>query len=105
MSMNPGVLVKNLGWRGFFRLITHLPTFSKVFIRLMKDPRVSLAPKLLVLAIAAYVVLPLDIVPDFIPGLGQMDDLAVVLVGLRFFLRLCPADIVREHMDAIARRR
>ena len=102
MAINAGAVMRNLGWRGFFRLISHLPSFLKLFVRLMKDPRVTLAPKLVVLGIAAYVILPLDFIPDFIPGLGQIDDVAVVLAGLKLFLRLCPALVVREHMDEIA---
>ena len=102
MSINAGAAMRNLGWRGFFRLLMRLPSFFKLVVRLMKDPRVTMAPKLVVAAIAAYVLLPLDFVPDFIPGLGQMDDLAVVIAGMKLFLRLCPTHVVQDHMDEIA---
>lgn len=95
-------IVKQLGWRGFYRLVTNLPSFVKLFSRLIKDERVALGPKLLVAALLAYVILPTDLVPDFLVGLGQVDDLIVLLTGLRLFLRLCPAHVVKEHVRAIA---
>lgn len=101
MAINPGVVIKGLGWRGFFQLLTHLPSFVKLFARLVKDPRVSALPKIVVLGILAYVLLPTDLVPDFIPGLGQADDLAVIMAGLKLFLRLCPPEVVQEHLKTI----
>lgn len=95
-------IVRQLGWRGFFQLLTHLPNFLKVFSRLVKDPRVSLSPKLLLVGILTYVILPTDILPDFLIGVGQLDDLAVILGGLRLFLRLCPPQVVQEHLRAIS---
>jgi uncharacterized membrane protein YkvA (DUF1232 family) len=102
MAINPTGAIKNLGWGRFFHLLVHLPSFVKLFLRLMKDPRVNLAPKLVVLGVLAYVVLPIDLVPDFIPGLGQADDVAVILAGLKLFLRLCPPAVVQEHVKSIA---
>jgi len=95
-------IVKQLGWIGFFKLLTHLPSFFKLFSRLVKDPRVALSPKLLLAATLAYVIIPIDIFPDFLPGVGQLDDLAVMLAGLKFFLRLCPPEVVQEHLRAIS---
>ena len=102
MAINPTGMIKSLGWGRFFQLLVHLPSFLKLFSRLVKDPRINLAPKLVVLGALAYVVLPIDLVPDFVPGLGQADDVAVLLAGLRLFLRLCPPEIVQEHVKSIA---
>lgn len=95
-------ILRRLGWRGFFQLLTHLPSFFQLFSRLVKDPRVSLSPKLLLVGILGYVILPTDLLPDFVPGLGQLDDLMVIFLGLKLFLRLCPAEVVHEHVQAIA---
>jgi uncharacterized membrane protein YkvA (DUF1232 family) len=84
------------------QLFYHLPNFLKLFWRLLKDPRVPIWPKLLLLLVVAYVFLPVDLLPDFLPVLGQIDDLAVIFLGLQGFVRLCPRDIVREHVQAIA---
>jgi uncharacterized membrane protein YkvA (DUF1232 family) len=102
MAINPTGMIKSLGWGRFFQLLVHLPSFLKLFARLAKDPRVNIAPKLVILGVLAYVVLPTDLVPDFIPGLGYADDLAVLLAGLKLFLRLCPPEVVQEHVKSIA---
>ena len=102
MARNLNGLVKRLGWGGFFRLLIHLPSFVKLFFRLARDGRVSLGPKLLMVGVLSYVVLPTDLLPDFLLGAGQLDDLAVLLVGAKLFIRLCPAEVVQEHVIAIA---
>jgi uncharacterized membrane protein YkvA (DUF1232 family) len=63
---------------------------------------VSLAPKLIPLGILGYLILPVDLLPDVFQGLGRLDDLVVLLLGLRLFLRLCPPEVVQEHVKAIA---
>ncbi|MGE5820815.1 MAG: YkvA family protein [Deltaproteobacteria bacterium] len=102
MAINPTRVIKHLGWGRFFQLLAHLPSFLKLFWRLVKDPRVNLAPKLVLLGVLAYLVLPTDLVPDFIPGWGELDDVIVLLLGLKVFLRLCPPEVVREHVKSIA---
>ena len=54
------------------------------------------------LGILAYLILPTDFLPDVLPGFGQIDDFAVILLGLRLFIRLCPPEVVQEHVKAIA---
>ena len=102
MKLSPIALLRRLGLRRFIQFVAHLPSFVKLFSRLVKDPRVSLSLKLILLAVLAYVILPVDLVPDFLLGLGQVDDLLVIFLGLNLFLRLCPRAIVREHVQLIA---
>jgi len=52
-----------------------------------------------------YVISPVDFVPDFIPGLGQLDDLGIVLAALELFVRLCPGSAHTYHREAITQRR
>lgn len=61
-----------------------------------RDPRVPLAPKLLAGAVAAYALSPIDLIPDFIPVLGLLDDLLIVPAGIWLALRLIPADLVAD---------
>ena len=72
--------------------------------RLMTDARVSALTKLTIPGLALiYLLFPLDLAPDFIPLLGQLDDVAVLAIALRAFIALCPPDVVRQHelgMDA-----
>lgn len=73
--------------------------------RLLLDPRVPVGLKVLVPALMAlYAFSPLDLVPDFLVGLGQLDDLGVVLAALALFTRLAPREIVAEHRAALAGR-
>ena len=59
-----------------------------------RDPRTPWFARLLALGIAAYALSPIDLIPDFIPVLGYLDDLVIVPLGLMLVLRLIPADIV-----------
>ncbi len=104
MAVKPTGIIRQLGWRNFFQLLTHLPSFVKLFSRLIKDPRVAASPKLVIAGILGYVILPTDLIPDFLIGAGQLDDLAVILGGLKLFLKLCPSEVVQEHLKAIAAR-
>ena len=65
--------------------------------RLLMDKRVPMWMKAVALLPLVYVLSPIDIIPDFILGLGQLDDIGIVLVGMRFFQSLVPDDIVAEH--------
>ncbi len=91
-----------LGPRRLWQLFYHLPSFLKLFWRLLQDRRVPAWPKLLLILLLAYVVVPVDLLPDFLLGLGQVDDLVVLFLGLQAFVRLCPKEIVRGHVQAIA---
>ena len=66
--------------------------------RLMRDPLVPFWTKLVPVAAIAYILLPTDIVPDVLPVVGQLDDLGVFLLSLKWFVDLSPADIVRRHL-------
>ena len=74
-----------------------IPDCIVLFGRLMRDQRVARRQKLLLLALVGYLAMPIDLVPDFIPVAGQLDDVLVVAFVLRRFLRSGGADLVREH--------
>lgn len=80
-----------------------LPTYARLVWGLARDPRVPTQQKLILGGIAAYLAFPIDIIPDFIPVLGELDDLAVLIFGLDWFIRNAPADVVEEHMARIAK--
>jgi uncharacterized membrane protein YkvA (DUF1232 family) len=69
--------------------------------RLIKEPRVSGVLKALPALALLYVVSPFDFVPDIVPFLGQLDDLGVLLLAMKAFLRLCPAGARSHHAAAI----
>jgi uncharacterized membrane protein YkvA (DUF1232 family) len=70
--------------------------------RLFKDPRVPFLTKLIIPFTIVYVVSPIDLIPDPILGLGQLDDIGAIVVGLTMFIEFCPHDLVEEHRHAIA---
>jgi uncharacterized membrane protein YkvA (DUF1232 family) len=65
-----------------------------------RDPRVPWYVKALGLAVAAYALSPIDLIPDFVPVLGYLDDLIIVPVGIFLVVRLIPPDIMAEHRAA-----
>lgn len=74
----------------------------KLCWRLLRDERVSSFKYALPALLTLYVLSPIDPIPDFFLGIGQMDDLGVVLAGVLLLTRLmpkfAPADIVAEHL-------
>jgi uncharacterized membrane protein YkvA (DUF1232 family) len=69
-----------------------------------RDPRVPWYAKALAAAVVAYALSPLDLIPDFIPVLGYLDDLLLVPLGLALALRLLPAPVMAEcRREAAAR--
>jgi uncharacterized membrane protein YkvA (DUF1232 family) len=73
-----------------------IPDCLVLLHRLLRDPRVSRRRKLLLLALLGYLALPFDLVPDFIPVVGQLDDVLVTALVLRAVVRGGGATIVRE---------
>lgn len=61
-----------------------------------RDPRVPWYAKVLVAAIVAYALSPIDLIPDFIPILGYLDDLIIIPLGIALVLRMIPADVLEE---------
>ncbi|MCM0019993.1 MAG: YkvA family protein [Tagaea sp.] len=61
-----------------------------------RDPRTPALAKFVALATAAYALSPIDLIPDFIPVLGLLDDLILVPAGLWLALKLIPADLMAE---------
>jgi len=66
--------------------------------RLLREPLVPMWTKLIPLGAIAYVLLPIDLIPDPVLGLGQLDDLGIVLLGLKWFIDLCPPGVVNRHL-------
>ena len=76
---------------------------SRLVWRLLHDGRVPGWVKLIPFAGLVYLLSPIDLVPDLmLPGLGQLDDLAVILLSLKLFVDLCPPGIVKEYLDELA---
>ncbi|MET3941533.1 uncharacterized membrane protein YkvA (DUF1232 family) [Paenibacillus sp. PvP094] len=64
-----------------------------------KDPRVSWYAKLFAVGVVAYAFSPIDLIPDFIPVLGYLDDLIIVPLGITIALKLIPQEVIRDCRD------
>jgi uncharacterized membrane protein YkvA (DUF1232 family) len=62
-----------------------------------RDSRVPWAARLLAIAVAGYALSPIDLIPDFIPVLGVLDDLIIVPLGIWLVIVLIPDDVMREY--------
>jgi uncharacterized membrane protein YkvA (DUF1232 family) len=78
-------------------LARFIPRCVVLFRRLIGDERVPRSGKLVLVALLAYLALPFDLVPDFIPVTGQLDDAIIVALALRFVLRSAGLELLREH--------
>ena len=65
--------------------------------RLLRDERVPVVAKLVLPAALVYLASPIDLIPDLIPLLGQVDDIGLLILSLVAFIRLCPRHLVDEH--------
>ena len=62
-----------------------------------RDPRTPWLAKALALAVAAYAISPIDLIPDFIPIIGYLDDLIILPLGIILVIRLIPPELMAEH--------
>ena len=67
-----------------------------------RDPRVPWYAKALALWVAGYALSPIDLIPDFIPVIGYLDDLVIVPLGILAVVKLIPPDIMAEHRATAA---
>jgi uncharacterized membrane protein YkvA (DUF1232 family) len=84
------------GWAGHLRRDVHAVYLAA------RDPRTPWYAKGAALLVAAYAVSPIDLIPDFIPVLGHLDDAVLVPLGVWLSVRLIPADVLEEHRRSAA---
>lgn len=83
--------------RSVLSAIRDIPHYLRLLWGLARDPRVAVVDKLLVVAAAAYIVSPIDIIPDFIPFLGQVDDLYILMLALQRMVSRAGRPVLRDH--------
>jgi uncharacterized membrane protein YkvA (DUF1232 family) len=69
-----------------------------------RDPRTPWYARAAAILVAAYAFSPIDLIPDFIPILGYLDDLLIVPLGILLVVRLIPADVLEEHRTSAEKR-
>lgn len=86
------------GKRALAREIAALvPNLVRLFSGLMRDPRVPRRAKVVLGATVLYLAMPIDLVPDFIPVAGQLDDAIVAAFALRYVIGTTPREVVTEY--------
>lgn len=81
-------------------LATVLPACATTARRLRKDPRVPRSAKLAVAFAGLWVISPIDLIPEFLPVIGPLDDVVVVALALRYAARRVPRDVIFEAWPA-----
>jgi uncharacterized membrane protein YkvA (DUF1232 family) len=77
--------------------VSVLPRFMRLLWGLITDPRVEMVDKLLVAGAIAYIAMPVDLIPDFIPFLGEVDDIYLLVLALRRLLKNAGRTILLSH--------
>jgi uncharacterized membrane protein YkvA (DUF1232 family) len=92
------ILLLVIGWRTAARqLVTLLPNLVGLFRALLRDPRIPRGSRVMVGFAIAWFVSPVDLVPEFVPVLGPLDDVVVAALVLRHVLRKAGRDVIAEH--------
>ena len=87
---SPSLFARLKEWARALRRDVHALYFAA------RDPRVSWQAKALAACVAAYALSPIDLIPDFIPVLGYLDDLVIVPLGIWFAVTLIPPGVMRD---------
>ncbi len=85
-------------------ILLWLPSLIRLYWRLLRDRRVSMWLKVMLVGALAYVLSPIDLIPDYLPFVGQIDDVLILVTAARWFVQMAPPDVVREHVQAIGGR-
>jgi uncharacterized membrane protein YkvA (DUF1232 family) len=88
-------------WVSRLSIVRPLVVRARLIARLLRDASVPRYVKALAVVPVLYVISPLDVLPDFLPVLGQLDDLGVVLMAMEGLIALCPREVVEHHRSAI----
>ena len=78
-------------------LLLFIPNLMKLLYALLRDPRVSQADKAIVAGVIIYVIVPIDVIPDFIPFIGQVDDAYLVAISLLRLLNRADRNVILDH--------
>lgn len=95
-----GDLVKSDAAQSMFsRMSSDLKNFKRLAVGLAKDPRVPARNKLIFGGMVAYVVMPVDLIPDWLPGIGRFDDIIMFGVALDAMLNHVPEEVIDRYWE------
>jgi hypothetical protein len=85
----------------FVPIAARVPLYGRLIVELLADSRVPASRKAILALAAAYLASPVDLIPDFIPLISRLDDVAVTIVALDIFLEGVPRDVLLDRMYAL----
>jgi len=83
--------------RTVLHYIRQLPNFVRLLFGLVTDPRVALVDKVLVFGAIAYIITPIDLIPDFIPFIGEVDDVYLLVIALQRLISNAGRLVLLDH--------
>jgi len=81
------------------KLIDRFKQEIKFYQAVLKDPRIPKLSKFLLGLAVAYAINPIDLIPDFIPFIGYLDDIIIIPLLIFIALKLIPRELVKEHKN------
>lgn len=85
--------------KGISSYILLVPDFIALIIRLFKDKRVGIKEKVFLGSIVTYLLLPMDIIPDFVFGIGSIDDLYIIFYALEKIVKSVPKEVILDNWE------
>ncbi len=96
-------LLRSMSWLRLVRRLPHLRHMVQLLWRLVRDRRVPIHLKSMLGIAILYFLSPLDLIPESVALMfGLVDDLAIVMMGINWFLRLAPRDVVDDHLKTLS---
>lgn len=90
-------MTRSAGWMEHWKSrVRVLKTEIKALLLASRDPRVPWQAKVVVALVVAYAASPIDLIPDFIPVLGYLDDLVILPLGILLALKMIPEDVMQR---------
>lgn len=90
-------MARSAGWMAHWKArVRVLKTEIKALLLASRDPRVPWQAKVVVALVVAYAASPIDLIPDFIPVLGYLDDLIILPLGILLALKMIPEDVMKR---------
>lgn len=96
-----GGLLRALRWLAFVPVASRVPMYARLVWSLVLDERVPMSRKAMLVGAAGYVLVGRDLIPDQIPILGGLDDLAVVVLAVEVFFDGIPDDLLEEKLEEL----
>ena len=91
-------VVRTLNYLAFAPLASRAPTYGRLLFALLRDERVPASRKAVLGLVVAYLASPIDLIPEYLPLVGALDDVAVVVLGLDIFLEGIAPEILEEKL-------